>query len=386
MKAILKPGREKPFVHRHPWVFSGALKHVSGNPADGDELPLYTSDGSFVAWGLFNSHSQIRLRLYSWRQEQRLDEAFFRERMSSAIRLRDDLYGQGATCRLVNSEGDGLSGLTVDRYGRQLVVQLSSLALARRADMLLELLCSLLRPKGIVLRTDNGLRKQEGLEPLELTDGAPQAVEIVEHGLRYMVSPTQGQKTGFYLDQRDNRLAVRTLAAGRRCLDVCCYTGGFALNMAAADADSVTAVDVSEPALETARANAELNRLPVQFHRTDAFAFLKQQVESGERFGCIVLDPPKFAGGRDTRQALKGYISLNELALRTLEPDGFLLTCSCSGRVSRLQFRQVLSTAAHAAGRQMQFLSERGASADHPVMASCPESDYLKCLVCRQTF
>jgi len=303
MKSYLKPNREKPFEHGHPWVFSGALKQIEGTPADGDELALHAADGRFIAWGLFNSRSQIRLRLYSWRESERLNEAFFHARLKQVLRLREELFPAASACRLVNSEGDGLSGLVVDRYGGQLVVQLSSLALARRAPMLLALLQNLAKPKAVLLRTDDSLSREEGLEPLELVAGEPRTVKIEEHGLSYIVTPAMGQKTGFFLDQRDNRLAVRTPAAGRRCLDVCCYTGGFALNMAAAGATQVIALDASATALETAAANAALNGLPVDFVRNDAFDYLKRAAEAGERYGCIVLDPPKFAGGRDTAGA-----------------------------------------------------------------------------------
>jgi len=384
VKAVLKPGREQPFVHRHPWVFSGALHHIAGSPADGDELPLYAADGTFVAWGLFNSRSQIRLRLYSWDESARLDEGFFRTQLEQAARLRATLYGPDASCRLVFSEGDGLSGLTVDRYGHTLVVQFTSLALALRRQMLLSLLRELFAPACIVLRADEAVLREEGLElPDETALGAPAPVEITEHGLRYAVDPALGQKTGFYFDQRENRLAVRRYALGRACLDACCYTGGFAQNLAAAGAASVTGVDVSEPALTLARENAVHNGLEAAFVKDDVFSYLKSAASAGRRFGLIVLDPPKFARDRDHKQAIKGYISLNEMALRVLEPEGVLVTCSCSGRVNRPEFRQILAAAAHAAGRYVQLLEERGAAPDHPVQTSCPESDYLKCLVCR---
>ena len=390
-RVVLQPRRARPFYGRHPWVFAGAISQVEGDPADGAEVDLVTHTGQFVARGLFNSRSNIRVRLYAWSAETRLDAAFFRDRLAAARRLRGPILGldrPGHACRLVASEGDGLSGLTVDRYDRWLVVQFTSLALAQRRDEITSLLVELTQPEGILLRTERGIGKLEGLE---LQDGllwgsvpsAPIAIE--ENGLRFMVNLTEGQKTGFYLDQRDNRTAVARFAHGRRMLDAFCYTGGFGLYAARAGAKSVLGVDVSEQALALAEENARLNQLEnCTFVRSDVFEQLHTLVDAGERFGLIVLDPPKFARDRHAiEEALKGYRRLHALALRLLEPDGILASCCCSGLISASMLEDQIAQLAAEEGRDVQLLERRGQAADHPVSVSCLESGYLKCLISR---
>jgi len=296
--------------------------------------------------------------------------------------------GPGRACRLVFSEGDGLSGCTVDRYDRWLVLQFTGLGLARRRDMLTELLAELVRPEGIYLRTERGIGRLEGLE---LHDGPlwgqvpPEPVTIEEEGLRFQVHLTEGQKTGFYLDQRDNRLAVARLGAGRRVLDAFCYTGGFGLHAARAGAASVLGVDQSEPALALAPANAPLNGLAdVEYVKADVFDQLGDLAARGERFGLVVLDPPKFARARHAvEEALRGYRRLQSLALRLLEPDGFLVTCCCSGLITLDMLEDLLAQLAAEEKREVQILQRRGPAPDHPVSVSCLESHYLKCLLTR---
>ena len=389
-RIVLLPKRARPFYGRHPWVYAGAVAAVEGEPADGDVVDLVSDAGQFVARGFYNSCSQIRVRLYSWDPSVELDDAFFRTRLSAALRLRTalGLDAPGGACRLVFSEGDGLSGVTVDRYDRWLVVQFTSLALARRRERLTEILVELLQPAGVYLRTERGIGQLEGLE---LQDGllwgqAPDGpVVIEEHGLRFRVNLAEGQKTGFYLDQRDNRRAVARLAVGRDVLDAFCYTGGFGLHAARAGARSVLGVDQSEPALALAHDNAALNGLDnVEFIRGDVFAELDALARGGARFGLVVLDPPKFA--RDRRavdEALRGYRRLQALALRLLEPDGFLTTCCCSGLITADMLEELLAQLAAEEKRDIQILERRGPSPDHPVSASCLESHYLKCLVTR---
>ncbi len=389
-RVVLLPKRARPFYGRHPWVFAGAIARVEGEPQDGDEVSLVSDGGDFVARGLFNGRSQIRVRLYSWAPDVPLDRAFFRDRLSAAVRLRNDLglNGPGRACRLVASEGDGLSGCTVDRYDRWLVVQFTSLALAQRRDLLAEVLDELIHPEGIYLRTERGIGALEGLE---LRDGplrgeAPAGpVTIEENGLRFRVNLAEGQKTGYYLDQRDNRAVVAPLAAGRRVLDAFCYTGGFGLCAARAGAESVLGVDQSEPALVLARENASLNGLSnAEFVRDEVFDRLQALVASGERFGLIVLDPPKFARARNAvEEALRGYRRLQKLALRLLGPDGFLVTCCCSGLIAVDMLEEVLAQLAAEEKRDVQVLQRRGAAPDHPVSVACLESHYLKCLIAR---
>jgi len=389
----LMPRRARPFYGRHPWVFAGAIASVRGEPVDGDEVDLISHAGHFIARGLYNSHSKIRIRLYSWSPDQSLDADFFRARLEQAIRLRDilELNGPGKACRLVFSEGDGLSGLTVDRYDRWLVIQFTSLGMARRREMWADLLMERLQPEGIYLRTERGIGRLEGLElqDASLRGTAPSGpVEIQENSLRFQVHITEGQKTGFYLDQRDNRQAVARLAAGRRVLDAFCYTGGFGLHSdlaARAGAREVLGVDGSEPALDLARVNARLNNLPqLSFVRADVFDHLDRLCQAGERFGLLVLDPPKFARSRNAvEEALRGYRRLQTLALRLLEPDGFLVTCCCSGLITMSMLDDLLAQLAAEERRTVQILERRGQAMDHPVSATCPASNYLKCLVSR---
>jgi 23S rRNA (cytosine1962-C5)-methyltransferase len=389
-RVLLQPQRARPFYGRHPWVFPGAISLVEGSPADGDDVDLLANDRTFIARGLYNSQSRIRVRLYSWDETVPLDAAFFRARLTAALRLRSllGLGGPGRACRLVNSESDGLSGLTVDQYDRWLVVQFTSLGLARRRELLVELLVNLCAPEGIYLRTERGVGQLEGLE---LHDGPlwgkmPQdAPSIDEDGLKFLVNLTEGQKTGFYLDQRDNRRQVARLAVGRRVLDAFCYTGGFALHAARAGAGEVLGIDQSEPALALARANADLNGLgSARFEKADVFAALDALAVRGERFGVVILDPPKFARSRPAiDEALRGYRRLQALALRLLEPDGFLVICCCSGLISMDMLDEQLSLVAAEMKRDVQILSRRGAAPDHPVAVSCLESGYLKCLITR---
>jgi 23S rRNA (cytosine1962-C5)-methyltransferase len=380
-RVVLHPRRARPFYGRHPWVFAGAVAAVEGEPADGDVVDLVSHAGHFIARGIYNGKSKIRVRLYSWDPARPLDAAFFREQIDAAVRLRDvlGLNRPGQACRLLFSEGDGLSGCVVDCYDRWLVVQFTALGLAQRRELLADLLQERLQPEGIYLRTERGIGQLEGLE---IEDGLlrgtapPGPIEIEEHGLRFLVNVAAGQKTGFYLDQRDNRAAVAPLAAGRRVLDAFCYSGGFGLQAARAGARAVLGVDVSEPALELARANARNNALSnIEFVRAEVFNHLDSLVSAGERFGLVVLDPPKFA--RDRRaieEALRGYRRLQSLALKLLEPDGFLVTCCCSGLITMDMLEDLLAQLAADARRDVQILQRRGPAPDHQVSVSCRES------------
>jgi 23S rRNA (cytosine1962-C5)-methyltransferase len=390
-RIVLQPRRARPFYGRHPWVYAGAIAAVEGEPADGAEVDVVSHTGNFVARGLYNNRSKIRVRLYSWLPDRSLDAEFFRDRLKAAIYLRRDvlrLDGPGRACRLVFSEADGLSGMTVDRYDRWLVLQFTGLGLAQRRELLVPLLVDLAEPEGIYLRTERGIGRLEGLE---LEDGplwgqVPSGPTVIEEGgVRFLVNVAEGQKTGFYLDQRDNRRAVAGLAAGRRVLDAFCYTGGFGLHAARAGAREVIAVDASKPALALARENGKLNQLDaVSFVHADVFDHLSSLAAAGERFGLIVLDPPKFARARHAiDEALQGYRRLQGLALRLLEQDGILVTCCCSGLITVEMLEDLLAQLAPTTGRDVQILERRGQAADHPVAVSCLESNYLKCLVCR---
>jgi len=388
---VLQQGRERPARGRHPWVFSGAIARIDGQPEDGDEVDVLALDGSFVARGLFNSKSQIRVRLYTWDAGERITEAFVAGRLDAAIGLRRSLglIRPDGGCRLVFSEGDGISGLVVDGYRDLLSMQLTSLALGKRRELLLDLLEERLRPAGVLLRTEKGMLEEEGLEATDgpLRGTAPEEpVPVVENGLTFLVDLRTGQKTGYFLDQRENRRAIAPFAARRSVADLFCYTGGFTLPCLRAGAASVAAVDMSERAIGLARANASANGLDdgrVSFEVSDAFKWLEARVAEGARFDMIVLDPPRFArSGRGVASALRGYHGLNDLAVRCLNPGGVLVTCSCTGRVTREMFGHVLAQVEVTTGRRIRILESRGQAADHPVSPTCPETAYLKCLVC----
>ncbi len=391
-RVVLKPRRARPFFARHPWVFDTSIHRIEGDPQPGDEVIVQSAEGKFVARGLFNPGSTIRVRLYRW-DEGPLDEAFWARRLDSAIRLREGLPGNAvetpSAARVVFSESDGLSGLTVDRYDRWLVAQFTSLALHNRRKTILRLLAERTGAAGIVARTERGIASREGLKAGEedVVGSIPEGpVEIHEHGLRYQVDVRTGQKTGFYLDQRENRLAVASYAAGRRVLDLFCFTGAFALNLLRhGGATEVIAVDSSVAAIDRARQHAVLNGITgATFESGDVLEVVDRLRGEGQQFGMVICDPPKYARqARDVEHALKGYLRLNLAALDVLAPDGILVTCSCSGLVGRDLFLDMLGQVAEQSRRPIQLLDQRGQAPDHPVSASCLETEYLKCMICR---
>jgi 23S rRNA (cytosine1962-C5)-methyltransferase len=392
-RVILKGRKALPFFSRHPWVFQGAIERIEGSPAPGDAVSLHAHDGQFIAWGLMNPASNIAVRLYSWDEAAPLTDEFWQQRIDDAVGLRRVLFPRfepTLACRLVYSEADGLSGLTVDRYGDWLLVQLTSFALAQRKEIILDRLRETLRPRGIWLRTEKGIRAAEGLE---LQDGLlwgeapPRPLFIEEHGVKYGVDVAEGQKTGFFLDQRDNRLRAAQFVRGKRVLDLCCYTGGFALNaLVNGGAAEVVAVDASESALLQARSNAELNGVSDRLTtvKQDVFKALEGLEARGEQFDTVVLDPPKLARNRQgVDAALRGYYSLNRFSLGLVQPGGFIVTCSCSGHITHEMFVDMLGQAALHANRRLQLLEVRGSSSDHPSSVHCLETDYLKCYLGR---
>ena len=390
-RVIVKPRRARPFFARHPWLFVTSIGRVEGEPGQGDEVEVVSHEGQFIGRGLFNPHSAIRVRLYRW-DGGPLDEAHWSGLLDAALRLRRGvlgLGGPGTAYRVVSSEGDGLSGLIVDRYDRWLVAQFTSLALYQRREILARLLAEQTGAEGILLRTERATAEQEGLTHQEETlFGTPPTapVEIIENGIKYLADMKTGQKPGFYLDQRENRRAVAAHGRGKRVLDLFCYTGGFTLNaLAHGGAASALGIDSTSTAIEIARHNAVTNHLKTaRFEAADVFETLETLRARGERFGVVVCDPPKFARHpRGVEEALKGYLRLNRAALDVLEPDGVLVTCSCSGLVDRALFLDLMGQVAELSGRPIQILEQRGQSPDHPVSASCLETEYLKCFVCR---
>ena len=389
---LVKAKRARPFFGRHPWVLDTAIERVEGTPADGDVVDLATHEGRFIARGIWNASSRLRVRLYAFDSGVPLDAPFWRARIQAAVALRRTLGldDRAGAARLINSEGDDLSGLIVDRYGDHLAVQATSLAMAGRLDAICDALEEAVNPAGILLRgADRGLSKLEGLHlPDRVIRGtAPDGPVFIREGnLSWGVDLTEGQKTGFYLDQRENRRAAALLARDRRVLDLFCYSGGFAVTCAVTGAArSVLAVDGSAKATALARANADFNGAAnVTVETADAFARIDSLAAAGEKFGMVILDPPKFARSRGAiEEALRAYHRINRVAVDLLEPGGILVTCSCSGSVSRDDFLEMLSVVAQRSGRQIAMLECRGAAPDHPVSASCLEGEYLKCVIAR---
>ncbi len=389
--AVLRKGRAGPFLGRHPWVFESAIDRLDGQAGPGDVVELVSDKRRFIARGLYNPGSRLRVRLYSWQSDQPLDDAFWLTRLRQAIEFRRQLVGDDPdqAVRLVFSESDGLSGLIVDRYARHLVVQVNCLAMAMRQDQLVSSLVDLVGPDSISLRCEAGICKSEGMSPVggtvygQMPEGP---VFIQEHGLRFGVDLATGQKTGFYLDQRDNRREVAAYLKDRRVLDLFCYTGAFSLAAARiGQAQHVLGIDVSDRAINMARANAELNGIAnVSFQQQDAFQALDALHDAGRRFDAVILDPPKFTRTRQSlTEALRAYHRINRMAVELLEPGGILVTCSCSGSVKREDFLQMLAGVAQKTARDIQVLAQRGASPDHPTSVSCQETEYLKCFLCR---
>jgi 23S rRNA (cytosine1962-C5)-methyltransferase len=387
---ILKAGREKSLLRRHPWIFSGAVARVDGEPGMGGTVAVRTSGGAFLAWGAYNPRSQIVARVWSWSEQETPGPALLRALLARAIAMRRDQLADAQAVRLVHGESDGMPGLVVDRYGSVLVLQVSSAGAARWRDAIADGLVALTGVRDVFERSDADVLALEGLalQVGVLRGAAPHDPLIVEeHGLKLAVSVQRGHKTGFYLDQRDNRQLLRALSAGREVLDCFCYTGGFALNALAGGARRVTAVDSSAEALAAARHNLQRNGLDagrVECVEADVFQWLRRLRNEGRRYDLIVLDPPKFAPTAAlAERAARGYKDINLLALKLLAPGGLLATFSCSGGVPRELFQKILAGAAADAGIDAQILRWLSAAPDHPVALNFPEGEYLKGLLCR---
>jgi len=386
---ILKPGREKSLLRRHPWIFSGAVAHLEGQAHAGEMLQVLSAQGAFVAWAAYSPASQIVARVWSWQRERAPDATLLRERLSTAICARQALLPDAQALRLVHAESDWLPGVVVDRYGDTLVVQLSSAGAERLRDTLVGLLVELTGAASVFERSDAEVLALEGLQPRvgTLRGTPPGVVTVAENGVRFPVDIAGGHKTGFYLDQRDNRRLLRERAGGAEVLDCFCYTGGFALNALAGGARSVLAVDSSASALQAAQEGARLNSAAterVQWLEADVFQTLRRLRDQARRFDLVVLDPPKFAPtAAHAERAARAYKDINLLAFKLLRPGGLLFTFSCSGGVPRDLFQKIVAGAALDAGVNAQILRHLGAGPDHPVALEFPEGEYLKGLLCR---
>jgi 23S rRNA (cytosine1962-C5)-methyltransferase len=384
---LLKTGRDKSLRRRHPWIFSGAVARIEGEPARGDTVAVKDVGGKTLALAAYSPSSQIRARAWTFDPSVAVDARFMRRRLESALALRAALPAARHTnaLRLVHGESDGLPGLVVDRYADVLVAQFLAAGVERWREPILDALAELTGCEAVFERSDADVRRLEGLAPhLGFVRGNRAAARcaIVEYGLDFHVDVEQGQKTGFFLDQRDNRQRVRALAAGREVLDGFCYTGGFSLAALAGGAKRVLALESSPTALAVARENLAANPLDASrasFEQADVFARLRELRDRGARFDLVVLDPPKFAPtAAQAKNAARAYKDINLLAFKLLSPGGLLASFSCSGGVSRELFQSILAGAALDAGVEAKIVERFGAAADHPVALEFPEGDYLK--------
>lgn len=393
---ILKSGREKSVLHRHPWLFSGAIGRVVGDPEPGDIVRVHSSNGEFLAHAYYNPRSQISLRLLSWDAAESIDERWWRGAIARSIARRKALSTNPETnsYRLIYSEADGLPGLIVDRYADYLVCQFLTAGVERRREEIAEALWDQQRPSAILDQSDNESRALEGLPPSGgkiRGEVSVTSFTIRENGFHYHMGLGRGQKTGFYLDQRRNRMQVAAHAAGRRVLDCFCYSGGFTIPILAASPTSMTCIDSSEYSLNTLRENVKLLSIDrpelavgeIEYANANVFEKLRKYRDEDREFDMIVLDPPKLAASQSqVARAKRAYKDLNLLALKLLTPGGILATFSCSGSITRTDLQSVLSWAATDAKRRVQIIDQLTQGEDHPVLVSFPESEYLKGLIC----
>jgi 23S rRNA (cytosine1962-C5)-methyltransferase len=391
----LKPGREKSLLRRHPWIFSGAVERVDGNPASGETVDLLAADGQFLARAAYSPASQIRARVWTFDPSEPVDADFFRRRIQRAIRARSPLLlGEGPgvrsdACRLIHAESDGLPGLIVDRYGEVLVLQSLTAGSEFWKETIADILLEETGLMTIYERSDADVRALEGLPPKvgPLRGAIPQSpITITENNLKFHVNLETGHKTGFYLDQRENRLTVRGMAGGRDVLDCFCYTGGFTVNALAGGAKSVLSVDASADALTLCRENVALNHLPAESHTVlegDVFQLLRKFRDEARSFDMVILDPPKFAPtAAQAEKAARGYKDINLLGFKLLRAGGLLVTFSCSGGVEAALFQKIVAGAALDAGVEARIVAHLAQGPDHPVALNFPEGAYLKGLVC----
>ncbi|WP_026905302.1 class I SAM-dependent rRNA methyltransferase [Pedobacter glucosidilyticus] len=389
---ILKKTKEKAVLQRHPWVFSGALAQVKGKPQNGDVVKVLDADADFLAYGYYNDQSRVAVRLLDWDENATIDEQWWKTKIEAAIKAREHLQNDDTTtCRLIFSEADYLPGLIVDRFGDYLALQILTSGIEQVKETIVNTLSTLLNVKGIIDKSDASARAHDGLQTQHgtLLWGAlpPDFVEVKENGVKYLINILEGQKSGFYCDQRDNRKIVASYATGKNVLDCFSYSGGFTLNALLNKAAAVTAVDSSALAVETLKKNIQLN----QFDESKAIAvqsdvnkYLRILKEEGQTFDIVVLDPPKYAPSRSSLdRAARAYKDLNRLGMQVLEKGGLLATFSCSGAMDIETFKQVIAWAALDAGKEVQIIHQFCQPEDHPVRISFSEGEYLKGLFCR---
>lgn len=376
---------------RHPWLFSGALDKVKGKPANGEVVTVRSADKEFLAYAYYHDQSRVALRLLEWDEEVQIDKAWYAQKLKQAIASRAHLLNESTnTCRLVFSEADFLPGLIVDKYADFLSLQVLSAGIEAVQNDIIELLVQELQPKGIFDKSDAGARKHENLEPVQgllWGETPPEFIEVKENGIRYHINIADGQKSGFYCDQRDNRLILAEYTKDKAVLDCFCYSGGFSLNSLKQGAAHVTSVDSSALAIETLQHNLELNGFDAGKQvsiQSDVNKQLRSFKEEGKKFEVIVLDPPKYAPSRSALdRAARAYKDLNRLGMLLLESGGILATFSCSGAVDMETFKQIIAWAALDAGKEVQIIKQFNQPEDHPVRISFSEGEYLKGLLVR---
>ena len=389
---ILKKGKDKPVKNRHPWIFSGAIQRIEGDPRNGDVVDVWNRQARFVARGVISLKSQIRVRILTWRQNEKIDRNFWRRQIKRAIQGRETLEDSSITnaYRLVHAEADGLPGLIVDRYGPWLVVQFLSVAVERHKNAIINALAEYAAPQGIFERSDTYTRELENLTPVTgpLWGETPaDLIEIEENGFRFTVDIKSGQKTGYYLDQRENRKRIMPYLGGKEILNAFSFSGGFSVYAAAAGAGRIMNIDTSEDAHKMAQQNMWLNGFDDRediYAAADAFELMRAYRDQKWTFDVVILDPPKFArNARQIKDASRGYKDINLLGMKLLKPGGVLVTFSCSGAISEDLFQKIIFGAAVDAKRDVQIIERLHQGTDHPVLVTFPESAYLKGFICR---
>ena len=389
---VLKKGKEKAALQKHPWIFSGAIDKVKGAPVNGEVVKVFAGDKSFLAYGYYNSESRVAVRMLEWDEEQLINKGWYEQKLKKAIASRQHVLADPATntCRLVFSEADYLPGLIVDKYADFLSLQILSSGIESAKADIIDILRAELNPKGIFDKSDATARTHENMEAsqgLLWGETPPEFIEVTENGLRYHINIADGQKSGFYCDQRDNREILAAYTKDKEVLDCFCYSGGFTLNSLKYGAKHVTSVDSSGLAIETLQHNLGLNGFDANRQnsiQSDVNKQLRAFKEEGKTFDIIVLDPPKYAPSRSALdRAARAYKDLNRLGMLLLNPGGILATYSCSGAVDLETFKQIIAWAALDAGKEVQIIKQFHQPEDHPVRISFPEGEYLKGLLVR---